>query len=121
MKPTVESYTGALPWYEREDFDRLWELAGDHDVVPRDYDLWHARALAVIHAWLSRGRALQIVTIKPEEFLAWLAERDLPNVAATRLRYVEEKARAAGSVAGGNGLHAPAGPAANSNQKNVGP
>lgn len=97
MRPTIESYTVALPWYEREDFDRLWELALDRDEMPRDYDIWHATAMGVINAWLARGRALQIVTVRPAEFLAWLSERGLPNTAETRRRYVEEKATAAGS------------------------
>ena len=97
MRPTIESYTVALPWYERDDFDRLWELAHDHDEMPRDYDVWHAAAMEVINAWLARGRALQIVTVRPAEFLAWLGERSLPNTAETRRRYVEEKAAAAGS------------------------
>jgi hypothetical protein len=89
MKPTVEAYTVALPWYEREDFARLWELAGDRDEMPPDYDEWHRNAVAVINAWLSRGRALEIVTVRPDEFLAWLAERGLPNTAETRRQYVE--------------------------------
>ncbi|WP_038357947.1 hypothetical protein [Bosea sp. UNC402CLCol] len=92
MKPTVESYTVALPWYEREDFDTLWDLAQDKDEMPRDYEAWHANAMAVMNAWLARGRALQIVTVRPEEFMAWLAERGLPNTAATRRQYVEDRA-----------------------------
>jgi len=106
MKPTVEAYTVALPWYEREDFSRLWELAHDHDQMPRDYDVWHAAALQVIHAWLARGRALQIITIKPDEFIAWLQEKGLPNTAATRLKFVEDKAVTAGSETAGVGVAA---------------
>ncbi len=101
MKPTVEAYTVALPWYERADFQRMWELAHDHDDMPSDYDVWHAAALSVINAWLARGRALQVITIRPDEFLAWLESQGLPNTAATRLKYVEEKARGAGSETGG--------------------
>lgn len=107
MRPTVEAYTVALPWYEREDFQRLWELARDHDDMPRDYDVWHAAALDVINAWLARGRALQIVTIRPDEFLAWLEAQSLPNIAATRLKYVEEKAREAGSEMGAAAVASP--------------
>lgn len=113
MKPTVEAYTVALPWYERKDFQRLWELAHDHDEMPRDYEVWHAAAVKVMHTWLARGRALQIVTIRPDEFLAWLQARDLPNTAATRLQYVEEKARQAGSERGEIGVAADAGSMAN--------
>lgn len=68
--------------------------------MPRDYEVWYASALEVMNAWLARGRALQIVTIRPDEFLAWLDERKLPNTAATRLKFVEEKARGCGDTAG---------------------
>lgn len=108
MKPTVETYTVALPWYERADFLRLWELAHDQDDMPSDYDVWHASAVSAVNAWLARGRALQIVTIRPEEFLAWLQARGLPNSAATRLKFVEGKAKGAGSETSGVGVAADA-------------
>uniref|UniRef100_A0A9E8CJB0 Uncharacterized protein n=1 Tax=Bosea sp. NBC_00436 TaxID=2969620 RepID=A0A9E8CJB0_9HYPH len=92
VKPTVETYTIAMPWYEREDFSQLWELAHDRDEMPSDYETWHRNAVAVMNAWLARGRALEIVTIKPAEFLAWLRETGLPNTADTRRRYVELRA-----------------------------
>ncbi|SDH79721.1 hypothetical protein [Bosea robiniae] len=106
MKPTVEAYTVALPWYEREDYQRLWELADDRDEMPGDYEAWHAAALSVINAWLARGRALQIVTIRPDEYLAWLEMEGLTNTAQTRLKYVECKASGAGSETGGLGVAA---------------
>lgn len=114
MKPTVEAYTVALPWYEREDFQRIWELAHDHDDIPSDYDVWHAAALEVINAWLARGRALQIVTIRPDELLAWLEAKGLPNTAETRLKYVEERATTAGSETGGLGIASDSGALFNS-------
>lgn len=106
MKPTVDAYTVALPWYEKEDYHRLWELAHDRHEMPSDYEGWHQQAIAVMNAWLARGRALQIVTIRPDEFLAWLDERGLPNTAVTRLSYVESKAMRAGSETGGIGVAA---------------
>ncbi|WID97523.1 hypothetical protein QO058_04450 [Bosea vestrisii] len=92
MKPTVEAYTVALPWYEREDFSRLLELAEDRGEFSPSYDDWHRSAVAVMNAWLARGKALQIVTVRPEPFVRWLADRDLPNTAPNRLRFVEELA-----------------------------
>jgi len=71
----------------------MWELAHDRDDMPSEYAVWHASALEVINTWLARGRALQIVSIRLDEFLIWLKERGLPNTAATRLRFVEDKAR----------------------------
>lgn len=92
MKPTVEAYTVALPWYERDDFAQLLALAQDREEMPGDYDTWHRNATKVINAWLARGRVLQIVTIRPSEFIAWVESRGLPNTAATRLQYVLERA-----------------------------
>lgn len=100
MKPSVENYTVALPWYEREHFEQLWQLASDRDQMPRDYEVWHAAALNVINEWLARGKALQIVTIRPDEFMGWLAESNLPNTAASRLKYVEERARGGSGIVG---------------------
>ncbi len=106
MKPTVDAYTVALPWYEEDDFHRLWELAQDREDMPSNYEVWHQQAMAVMNAWLARGRALQIVTIRPDEFLAWLEEHGLPNTAVTRLSNVEGKAMRAGSEPGGIGIAA---------------
>lgn len=90
-----EEHTAVLPWYERADFQRMWELAHDRDEMPSNYEVWHASARAVMIEWLSRGRALQIITIRPDEFLAWLKARGLINTAASRLKYVEQRARGA--------------------------
>ncbi|MCR4523002.1 hypothetical protein [Bosea sp. 47.2.35] len=82
--------------------------------MPSDYDVWHASALNVINAWLARGRALQIVTIRPDEFLAWLEDKALPNTAASRRQYVEERASRVGSETVGIGVALDAGALPNS-------
>ena len=89
MKPTVEAYTIAIPWYEPEDFALLLAAARDRDEMPCEYESWHQDAVAVINAWLAKGRALEIVTVRPGELRKWLEERGVPNIAETRRRYVE--------------------------------
>lgn len=89
MKPTVEAYTVAIPWYERDDFAQLLALAQDREEMRADYETWHRNAVAVTNAWLAKGRALEIVTVRPAEFVAWIAQQGLPNTAETRRRYVE--------------------------------
>lgn len=83
-----------MPWYERADFAQLLELADDRNEMLPDYDVWRAKALSIAEQYLATGRALQIVTVTPGEFLAWLKERGLPNTAASRLRFVEVMATA---------------------------
>lgn len=92
------SYTLAMPWYERADFAQLMELANGRRCVSHGYDAWRDKALSVAAAHLAKGRALQLVTIKPDQFLKWLESRGLPNTTATRLRYVEHMAIAQLSV-----------------------
>lgn len=87
-----------MPWYEREDFARLVELAEDRKDMTADYDSWHSKATAVAKEFLARGRALQIITIRPVEFLAWLDSQALPNTSASRLRYVEMRAATAAAA-----------------------
>jgi hypothetical protein len=88
MKPLSGAYTVAMPWYEEEDFARLWSLAHERDEISPDYAEWHRNARRVLAEALAAGKAIQIVTIKPDAYLAWLGSA--PNTAAARLRYVEQ-------------------------------
>ena len=87
MKPGSETYTIAMPWYERADFDELWELSADQHEVPRDYDRWHSEALRAMNDYLARGQAIQFIRIKPSEYTSWLG--NAANTSSMRRRYVE--------------------------------
>jgi len=106
VNPTAETCTVALPWYDREDFQWLWELAHDRDEMPPSYEEWYASALRVMEGCLARGRGIQIVTVRSDELLAWLDKEGLPHTAASRLKYVEQRANRAGSVVGNAGIAA---------------
>ncbi|WNJ88547.1 hypothetical protein [Bosea sp. 685] len=88
MKPLSGAYTVAIPWYEEEDFARLWSLAHDRDEISPDYATWHRNARRVLAEALAAGKAIEVVTIKPDAYLEWLGSA--PNTAAARLRYVEQ-------------------------------
>ncbi len=76
-----------MPWYERADFDELWELSADRHEVPRDYDRWHSEALRAMNDYLARGQAIQFIRIKPSEYISWLG--NAANTSSMRRRYVE--------------------------------
>jgi hypothetical protein len=90
MKPLFGTYTVAMPWYEEEDFALLRSLAHERDEISPDYAKWHRNARRVLAEALAAGREIQVVTIKPDAYLAWLGSA--PNTAAARLRYVEHVA-----------------------------
>lgn len=95
MLPKEDAYTTVMPWYEREDFPQLWEMADDRDGVSPDYDVWHQNARKVLHDLLARGRVLHLIRIRPGEYSDWLKATGRPNTAATRILYVEELAAGA--------------------------
>lgn len=72
VKPTVDAYTVALPWYEREDFERLWDSRMTRPrcrrIMTTGTPLQRGSST---NDWLVEGR-LEIVTVKPDEFLSWL-------------------------------------------------
>lgn len=98
MKPGSVPYTLAMPWYEREDFAALKTMAVDAADAPPDYDEWHGKATQVARSYLSKGTALMLITVRQSDFAQWLAEHSLVSTAETRLRYVEELARAGKAV-----------------------
>ncbi|HEY5797055.1 MAG TPA: hypothetical protein VIU82_18760 [Bosea sp. (in: a-proteobacteria)] len=98
MNPSSCAYTIAMPWYDREDFYRLLALAEDRNEMTPDYDVWLREASAVARKYLARGQALQIITIRPDEFLDWLDAKALPNTMRNRLRYVEMRATTAAAA-----------------------
>lgn len=100
MIPSTDAYTIAMPWYEREDFEELLAIAVDGEGAPRDYDEWHRKATQVAKAYLNRGHALSVITVRPEPFLKWLTDQQLPNTAENRIRYVEYLASAGGRPIG---------------------
>jgi hypothetical protein len=89
MKPEFGTYTVAMPWYEKEDFEQLLQLAVDRKEMLRDYTKWQIAALSVMNEYLRNGQAIQLVTVRPAEFQNWLSERNLQSTLETRLRYVE--------------------------------
>ncbi len=87
MNPSSQTYTIAMPWYDRTDFYELWALSADQHEVPRDYDRWHAEASRVMREHLARGLAIQFIRIRPAEYWEWLGSS--PNTASMRRTYVE--------------------------------
>lgn len=55
------------------------------------YASWRRQADAIRRRMLDSGRAVDVVTVRPGPFLAWLD--GAPNTAAARCSYVQELAR----------------------------
>lgn len=81
----------ALPWYEEKDFALLCAMSHEAGEMLPTYVSWRRQADAIRRRMLDSGRAVDIVTVRPGPFLAWLD--GAPNTAAARCSYVQELAR----------------------------
>jgi hypothetical protein len=89
MNATIDTCPVSMPWVEEDDFKEIIRLSGDHKEFPFDYADFKLETLNLVTKHLRAGRPVQLITIRPTEFLPWLSERGLQNTLASRLRYVE--------------------------------
>lgn len=82
-------YVTVVPWYDRAGFAEICTAtAGDG----HDYDRWRGQAMQAIAALLRKGQAIEIVTVNPADYRAWLVLHAHPDGQASRQRFVCELA-----------------------------
>lgn len=78
-----------VPWYDRAGFAEIC-IAGADDGY--DYDRWRGQAIRAVEALLREGGAIEIVTVHPADYRAWLALHAHLDSRASRQRFVRELA-----------------------------
>jgi hypothetical protein len=92
-----------VPWYEREDFEKL-RLVNQGQPLPLSYNAWLDSAFSHMRQQLAQGCALKIVTIHLDDYFTWLASEGELDSAKARQRYIKELS-AAGSQLPGSTLN----------------
>ena len=79
-----------LPWYRREDYQRIREMMADQHNLAPVYESW--LAAAENNETVGREAGLQVsrIMIEPEVFAHWCAEKGVEPDAAARRNYVAE-------------------------------
>lgn len=78
-----------LPWYERDDFEKLRLMTGGEH-LPVSYDAWLREATAEARRQRQSGRSLRIVPLHVDDYFAWLGEQAEADTREARLRYLSE-------------------------------
>ncbi len=78
-----------VPWYDRAGFAEIC-IAGPDDGC--DYDRWRGQAMRAVEALLREGGAIEIVTVHPADYRAWLVLHAHLDSRASRQRFVCELA-----------------------------
>ena len=76
-----------VPWYEPGDYYQFRTMNGG-TAMPVKYEDWLERAVGEVTQLLARGRATQIVRLKPDHYFRWLAARCAPDSLEERVAYL---------------------------------
>ena len=80
-----------LPWYSREDYPRIREMMSDRHNLAPTYDQWLMAAQNNESVGRQAGLEIARITIEPEAFARWCAEKGVEPGSAARMEYVSEK------------------------------
>jgi hypothetical protein len=77
-----------VPWYERRSFERIQALSTQDGRLHGTYESWVKSAEAATQDLLREGRVIHIVTIRADDYLAWLEREGRTNSARSRGLYI---------------------------------
>jgi len=80
-----------LPWYRREDYQRIREMMVDRHNLAPTYESWLAAAENNESVGSQAGLHVSRILIEPETFARWCAEKSVEPDSAARRNYVAEK------------------------------
>lgn len=92
-KPQNGGYVTVVPWYDRAGFAEICIASADVR-SEHDYERWRDQASRAIGLLLRQGQAIEIVTVHPADYRAWLTLHAHPDSLASRQRFVCELATA---------------------------
>ena len=82
-----------VPWYRKQDFDRLRSQFEDGDRLHTTWKQWHRAARAFVKGLEERGQAVLQVEILPAEFAEWCEGRAIAQNAQARMEFAARVAR----------------------------
>ena len=78
-----------VPWYIESEYEELLALVGQDPRLPKTYPEWKRQATIATEWLLARGKAVQLITGHPRDYLEWLGTNGRTNSAVARLRYLK--------------------------------
>lgn len=87
----------AVPWYRREDYERIRGLMHDPESLAETYDGWLMAAESNEAEARRVGIAVVRVTVEPEAFTQWCMAQGRPRDRSSRVAFVEAVMAESGS------------------------
>jgi len=91
-KEYVETASG-VAWFDREQWQRLREVAADPERLEESYEAWVAMAERVIRQLEATGRLIERVPVDTEELIAWCEDRARSIDSSARAEFAARQLR----------------------------
>ena len=86
-RPTIMG----VAWYERDEWNRLLEVAADPDSLEPSYDEWKTTAESAMAKLAAAGLVVVQETVRVAELVRWCEDRGRPVDAEARAAFVTAK------------------------------
>ena len=91
-KEYVETASG-VAWFDREQWQRLREVAADPERLEESYEAWVAMAERAIRHLEATGMLIERVPVDTEELIAWCKDRARSIDSSARAEFVARQLR----------------------------
>jgi hypothetical protein len=88
----VETVSG-VAWFDRDQWERLRDVAEDPDRLEDSYDEWVAMAERACADFEAQGMLIERVPVDAEALVAWCNEHERPIDGAARAEFVAKELR----------------------------
>ena len=82
-----------VAWYDREQWQRLREVAADPEVLEESYDEWVAMAEKAVRELEVSGMIIERVPVNATDLIAWCSEQDRPIDGSARAEFAAHQFR----------------------------
>lgn len=86
-----EKHYAGICWFEKEQWERLKEVAEDRDRLEDTWEEWHARSLDMIETFATRNIFIEKVSVDLDELINWCNSKEKGVNSATRAEFVTQK------------------------------
>lgn len=90
MAEEDKHYAG-ICWFDKNQWDRLKEVAEDRDRLEDTWEEWHSRSLDMIETFATRNIFIEKVPVDLEELILWCESKKKGVNSATRAEFVTQK------------------------------
>ena len=91
-KEYVETASG-VAWYDRDQWQRLRQVAADPERLEESYEEWIAMAERAIRDLEATGMLIERVPVDTEELIAWCNEQGRPIDGSARAEFASHQLR----------------------------